>query len=213
MEKSIESIWKEGFLKSDALIAPKINALYTQKSKHIVDKIFFMGKINLLLIAVFGLSVMVGLILTGEPYLGVYLGMLISTQVLLGLRHAKETQKINKNVSSYYYIKAFDNWLKESMREYTILNRFFYPLLFLGFIAQFRFSEEGKQLITFMLDKNPDTFLVYGIPLILVLAVAFMAGVLAVSAGVIYRFDIKLVYGRIIKRLDELILDMDELRK
>jgi hypothetical protein len=30
MEKSIETIWKEGFLKNDALIAPKINNLYTQ---------------------------------------------------------------------------------------------------------------------------------------------------------------------------------------
>ena len=28
MEKSIESIWKEGFLKSDALVAPKLNDLY-----------------------------------------------------------------------------------------------------------------------------------------------------------------------------------------
>jgi len=38
MEKSIETIWKEGFLESDALVAPKLNDLYNQKSIHIVDK-------------------------------------------------------------------------------------------------------------------------------------------------------------------------------
>ena len=31
MEKSIESIWKQGFLNSDALVAPKLNNLYNQK--------------------------------------------------------------------------------------------------------------------------------------------------------------------------------------
>ena len=38
MEKSIETIWKQGFLKSDALVAPKLNDLYNQKSTHIIDK-------------------------------------------------------------------------------------------------------------------------------------------------------------------------------
>ena len=38
MEKSIENIWKEGFLKSDALVAPKLNNLYNKKSIHIIDK-------------------------------------------------------------------------------------------------------------------------------------------------------------------------------
>ena len=38
MEKSIETIWKEGFMKDDALVAPKLNDLYNQKSANIIDK-------------------------------------------------------------------------------------------------------------------------------------------------------------------------------
>jgi hypothetical protein len=53
MEKSIENIWKEGFLKSDALVAPKINNLYNQKSKHLTAKFERMFKINLIAIVVF----------------------------------------------------------------------------------------------------------------------------------------------------------------
>ena len=53
MERSIENIWKEGFLKSDALVAPKINNLYNQKSIHIIDKFKRMFKINLIAIIAF----------------------------------------------------------------------------------------------------------------------------------------------------------------
>ncbi len=52
MEKSIENIWKEGFLKNDALTAPKINNLYNQKSIHIIDKFKRMFRINLISIVV-----------------------------------------------------------------------------------------------------------------------------------------------------------------
>ena len=54
MEKSIESIWKEGFLKSDALVAPKLNDLYNQKSEHVVDKVNRLYTINLIVIIVNG---------------------------------------------------------------------------------------------------------------------------------------------------------------
>ena len=50
MEKSIESIWKEGFLKSDVLVAPKVNDIYNKKSEHIVDKFTRMFKTNLVVI-------------------------------------------------------------------------------------------------------------------------------------------------------------------
>ena len=48
MERSIETIWKEGFLKSDALIAPKLNDLYNQKSIGIVDKFRRMYRMNII---------------------------------------------------------------------------------------------------------------------------------------------------------------------
>lgn len=34
----IEATWREGFLNPDALVAPKVNDLYTRKSRHIVDR-------------------------------------------------------------------------------------------------------------------------------------------------------------------------------
>ena len=42
MEKSIESIWKQGFLNSDVLVAPKLNNLYNRKSIHSIDTYQYM---------------------------------------------------------------------------------------------------------------------------------------------------------------------------
>ena len=42
MEKSIETIWREGFLKEDALIVPKLNDLYNQKSQQLIEKLIRM---------------------------------------------------------------------------------------------------------------------------------------------------------------------------
>jgi hypothetical protein len=46
MKKSIETIKKEGFLKSDALVAAKLNNLSNQKSIGIVDRFKGMYKTN-----------------------------------------------------------------------------------------------------------------------------------------------------------------------
>ena len=66
MEKSIENIWKEGFLKSDALVVPKINNLYNQKSKHITAKFERMFKINLIAIVVFSVVFLIELSTMGS---------------------------------------------------------------------------------------------------------------------------------------------------
>src|SRR3954462_13619854 len=52
MEKSIEAIWKEGFLNEKSLVAPKINDLYNQKSNDLVDKMKRMYRINLIALVI-----------------------------------------------------------------------------------------------------------------------------------------------------------------
>ena len=48
MTQSIEKIWQEGFINDKALVAPKLNDLYNQKSKNIVDKFERVFKWNLI---------------------------------------------------------------------------------------------------------------------------------------------------------------------
>lgn len=59
MEKSIETIWKEGFMKNEALVGPKVTNLYNQKSIHFIDKYKRMFKTNLNAIAIGSVVVLV----------------------------------------------------------------------------------------------------------------------------------------------------------
>ena len=49
MNQPIETIWKNAFIKDNALVAPKLNGLYEKKSIHLIDKFNKMFKINLVL--------------------------------------------------------------------------------------------------------------------------------------------------------------------
>jgi len=213
MGRSIESIWKEGFLKDDQLVVPKLNDLYNQKSIHIIDKILRMGRINLIYIVILSVFFLVVGIFLDVVYLGIFLSLLIIAHLILALRHVKQLKEIDKNVNSYRYIKSFDNWLNNSISEFMLFSRFFYPLFFLSFTIQGRFSEDGEALISFLINKNPDTILVFGIPIFLMTGVILFAGLLAVFGGVLYKLDLNIVYGRVLKKLKEIISDMEELKR
>ena len=68
MRKTIEATWREGFLNSDALVAPKVNDLYTRKSRHIVDRIQRMLRINEIAITIGAPIMWVFLGAVGVPY-------------------------------------------------------------------------------------------------------------------------------------------------
>ena len=211
MEKSIETIWKEGFLQSDALVAPKLNDLYNQKSKHIIDKFRRMFRVNLIVIVIAACMVLIASFFLGVPYIGAFIFLLLALQVMVGRRGLNKLEKINKGMSSYQYLKSFDAWLKDVIAVYTKLNRFFYPLFFLAFTLGMwfsRFSEGVRNKIM----HDPDTYLVYGIPLFYVLPVIVFALLFTFFSTRIYQFDMQTVYGHVMKKLEELIADMEELR-
>ena len=130
MEKSIESIWKEGFLESDALVAPKLNDLYNQKSKHIIDKFKRMFRINLNALFIGSFVILIASGIVGIPIMGIGYFFILNTIVLVNRRLIKGLIKIDKNVSSYQYLKSFNNWMKEQLAVNRKLARYYYPLFF-----------------------------------------------------------------------------------
>ena len=80
MKKSIETIWKEGFLKNDALVAPKLIDLYSQKSESVVGKLMSMSKINLIIIMIVATGILIGFTFIGATYVGIALFLLFIIQ-------------------------------------------------------------------------------------------------------------------------------------
>jgi hypothetical protein len=70
----------------------------------------------------------------------------------------------------------------------------------------------GKEIVSKLIISYPDMQLVLGLPLIGILGATFIIFILAFFGGKIGTWDLNLVYSGIMKKLEELINDMEELR-
>lgn len=218
MEKSIETIWKEGFLNSDTLVVPKLNNLYTQKSIHIIDKFKRMFKINLIAIVAFSVLALIGSFFVNMPYMGIAMFFLLNALVLVNNKLLKGLNKIDKGQSSYQYLKAFDGWMKEQLSVNSRMSRIIYPYSFLAivlgaYLGNIGGGLPGEKLIAELITRFPNLTLIYGFPIVGVIGVVTISLLLLIFAPFIYKFDVYLVYGRVFRKLDELISDIEELRQ
>ena len=208
MEKSIETIWKEGFLEADALVAPKVNNLYTQKSIHIIDKFKRMFRTNLIAIVIGSIIILGISFVVGIPVMGIMLFLIAGAIVFVNRILQKRLMEIDVNVSSYEYVKSFDHWLNEQIDINARMARFYYPFIFLSMVMGFWFSDY-LPLIT---SHLPSIYLVNGIPVFWLATVLIIMGILYTVGGRLYKWDLQIVYGRVLKKLDEILSDMEKLR-
>jgi hypothetical protein len=217
MERSIENIWKEGFLKSDALVTPKINNLYNQKSIHIIDKFKRMFKINLISIVAFSFIFLIVSFFVGIPITGVMIFVTLSVLVFINKKLLKGLDKIDKGLSSYQYLKTFNEWMKEQIAINKKMSTFLYPIIFMAMVLGFWFKDAkgmplGERLVNKILYSFPDIYLIYGVPLIGIIIMVLILGLLVFFGGRIYMWDFNIVYGRVFKKLKELMTDIESLR-
>ena len=217
MDKSIESIWKEGFLNKNALVAPKINDIYNRRSLHIIDRFERTFKINYIYVIALAILHLVIGIIAGVPLIGTFLLLLFIPLIIASRKSKASLSQIDKNVNSYLYLKSFHHWLQESISAISKVYRFFYPLYFLGLILGVLYTSFFKlffedNLINTIL-KDPDIGLSTAWPIFWVTPLVILLILVAVYSKKIYQKDLEAVYGGMIRRLEELIHDMEELRK
>ena len=217
MEKSIENIWKDGFLKSDALIAPQINNLYNQKSIHIIDKFKRMFKINLIAIVAFSFAFLIISFFVGIPITGIIFFVTLSVLVFINKNLLNDLDKIDKGASSYQYLKSFNNWIQKQIAINIKISRFLYPIIFMSLVLGFWFKDAegmflGERLVGEILIGFPNTYLIFGVPLIGIVIALLIIVFLAFFGGRIYKWDLNLVYGRVFKKLKEMMTDIESLR-
>ena len=213
MEKSIEIIWKEGFLKTNALVAPQLNDLYNQKSGHLVDKMMRMFRLNGIYVIGLAALLLFISILGGVPAAGIVMVLLFIPLIIYGQQQLKVVKSIDKGASSYQYLKSFDEWLKSAIAGYTRIYRFIYPLFILTFFFGYWFASPIQPTVRKLTEKFPNLFyLVHGVPVYWLIAAVVLAILSVIYAGKIYRWDMNTIYGRVFRKLDEILADMEELR-
>lgn len=213
MTKSIETMWKKGFIKEAHLAVPNINDLYNRKSQNIVDKLRNMFSLNIKAIMIGSLIMLVMMSLVGAPFLGLYICCLLVPLIVIAKSELKKSVNLSKGQSSYDYIMSFDKWLKSSIEVYSGYYKVFYPLFFLGMAVQGIVSDTGGELIELLVEEFPTDIILLGQPYYIMVALTVLTLVSMRYSKALYRWDLNIVYGRQFRKLDELIADMQELRK
>ena len=67
-------------------------------------------------------------------------------------------------------------------------------------------------MLSELIHISPNLNVILGVPVIWTVGVILIAGLFSVFAGTIYKLDLKIGYGRVFNKLDEIIADMEELR-
>lgn len=211
MKKTIEATWREGFLKPNALVAPKINDLYSRKSTHIVDRIQRMLHINQIAIVVGSVVMWPLFSLGGMPYTGAI--MCVSWSGLVFVRRLLIAKFVppDSSLDSYHYLKAFQTWLKNRMARSRSLQRHLYPITFIAMTIGMVASKGGQRFIHAIVEQNPGMWLINGVPVAIIAIVAVVTIVLELLGGVIFDRDIRM-YRPVFSKLDEMVAEMEELR-
>lgn len=213
MTKSIETMWKDGFVNEEHLTAPKINDLYNRKSQNIVDKMQNMFAINIKALILGSFVMLVLMSLIGAPFLGLYICGLLVPLIIIAKKELKKSVNLSKGQSSYNYLLSFDRWLKSSIEAYSTYYKVFYPMFFIGMAVQAIVSKAGGKVIALLIETLPTDIIILGLPYYLVVALIILTLIVVRFSEALYRMDLNIVYGRQFKKLEELIADMEELRK
>ena len=201
MERSIENIWKKGFEAEKRLSPPVISNLYKRKSRLIIQQINRTSKwdnLSLLPIAVilFGVLAFMGKIIAG-----IYVAALILALFYFNKTMLKELQNLDLKENTYSYLVRYRNQLQTIMKYTTWLIGLGLPLVAIP--AYWLFFQGSKMLTKIReLDLALEILFIFGLAVFL-----SMLGI------VCYRLTTKIVYGRLLAKLESTIENMEELMK
>jgi len=213
MNNSIETTWKNAFIDENALIAPKVNNLYDQKSIHIISDLKKMFRSNLNAITFGAVLQLLVLFYLGIPVTGIIIFFTLALILYFGWAEMKNIDGISTSESSYSYLKKFDSMMKSRIAHYKKLYQFVYPTFLLSFPIGLWFSSNRESVLTDMAVVFPESELISGVPLPILLFLISSTILLALFGGALYTFELKLVYGKVLSKFESLLIDMEELKK
>jgi hypothetical protein len=213
MKNSIEEIWKEGFLNEKSLVAPKINDLYNQKSKDLFDKMKRMYRINLIMLITMAIVFPIMYYFLDVIWEGVAISILMLFMIGYTIRQKRNIKTLDHGATSLDYLKSFDRSLKDALMGGEKILRFTYPLFFLIAMSTIWSSWNKGELTSKMYQKYPDILFIGSVPLFALIIAGVATLLMFYFSGKIYKWDVRLIYGRVFDKLEETIAEMEKLKQ
>ena len=202
MDKSIEEIWSEGFQDEKYLIPPVINDLYNKKSILTVDKLQSVSKKDNWSIIPLSIITLIFFIIKSKLLFGLYISALMLSLFFLNRKKLKFLYTINTSQSCFQYLGKLQEMIKNNMKFTTRLLGIGLP--FFGYVG----------LCIFIFESNMENFILetYSSKQLLIKSIIILMSLLVI--GIIsFRLTNYLVYGRLIKKIDEMIDELNLLKK
>jgi hypothetical protein len=202
MDKSIEEIWSEGFQDEKYLIPPVINDLYNKKSILTVDKLQSVSKKDNWSIIPLSIITLIFFIIKSKLLFGLYISALMLSLFFLNRKKLKFLYTINTSQSCFQYLGKLQEMIKNNVKSTTRLLGFGLP--FFGYLG----------LCIFIFESNMENFILetYSSKQLLIKSIIILMS-LSVIGIISFRLANYLVYGRLIKKIDEMIDELNLLKK
>ena len=214
MKSSIEEIWKEGFLNEKSLVAPKINDLYNQKSKGLVDKMKRMYRINLIVIVIMSIVFPIIFYFLDVVWQGVATSILLLFTAWYSKRLKRSIKTLDHGATSLDYLKSFNQSLKDALSKSEKILRFSYPVYFLIAMSTIGSAwNKSEKPISEIHRKFPDLIFIGNFPLFALIIAGVATLLMLYFSDKIYRWDVRLMYGRVFDKLEETIDEMEKLKQ
>ena len=125
-------------------------------------------------------------------------------------------ESLNFNRSSYTYLATFNDWLQKMITDFRLVYQFFYPLYFIGLVWFLGLNNTGEDSeytpMAYRILQSDQVYKIAGIPVIWVSVILALTGIVAYFSPRIFMVDIRIVYGRIMDRMSNMLKEMEELR-
>lgn len=204
MEKSIEKRWNEAFVNEQSLIAPKINDIYNQKSKSVINKIRRTYEFdNKGLLPMAGI-VVIGGILLSETIITTYGAFLILSLYFFNTRLLKRFKTIDVKSDNLTYLKNYRSVINSVSKATKKLFIFAIPLAILSIFALAYGVKEQSFLSNYISSETS---------FIGILSVGLMVAIATAMIGYfVYTISTKVLYHSLISKLDDIIKELEELK-
>ena len=213
MKNSIEEIWKEGFLNERSLVAPKINDLYNQKSKHMVYRVQKMFRVNSTILIIMALIFPLVYYFVDALWQGITASVLLLLTAWYNKRQIDRINALDQGATSLDYLKSLSRWYKDVILKGEKIARLSYPLYLLIGLSTI-WSTWEKQGMTSKVVKNFSGLISTGNIQFFSLAIGTILILLMLAfSRKIYKWDVKLMYGRVFSKLEETIAEMEKLKQ
>ncbi|TVZ57139.1 hypothetical protein OD91_2446 [Lutibacter sp. Hel_I_33_5] len=205
MEKSIEKIWNESFIKEDSLVIPKVNDLYNQKSKSIIDKIKRTYEIDNKSLLPLALVFAIVMSVFSNAIIGIYASFLMVLLYFYNRNLLNNFNNIDIKSDNLTYLKNYKNVINSITKSSKKLVVFIIPIAILSiFVITFYVKE--KSFLNKFISNETKFIEILGIGSLIVL-------ITSIIAFTVFSISTKVLYATHLNKLDMIISEIETLKK